>query len=89
MSSALGINFRIPGVDDGDDRLADEILLRITHLHGARSVAGRAHILHAKPAVAAEVFRFFGCHDEFLKKLLSRFARRTLLQSVPIARSYL
>ncbi len=44
-----------PGVDDRDHRLAGVVAAVIAHLRGARAVAERAHVLHAVPAVAAQL----------------------------------
>jgi hypothetical protein len=43
-----------PGVDDGDDRLAHEVVELVAHLQGARAVPERAQVRHAEPAVAAQ-----------------------------------
>ncbi len=48
-----------PRVDDGDHRLAHVIRRVVTHLRGARTVAERAQIVHAVPAVAAKLLRCF------------------------------
>ena len=53
-----------PGIDDRDHRLAGEILARVTHLQRARTMAERAQILGAEPAMAAQLVRLFTgtCH---------------------------
>ena len=46
-----------PGVDDGDHRLAGEVLMRIAHLQRTRAVPEGAQVVDAEPAAAAQVFR--------------------------------
>jgi hypothetical protein len=48
--------YAAPGVDDADDRLADEFLMPVAHLQHARTVAEGAKIVDAEPAMAAELF---------------------------------
>ena len=47
-----------PGVDDGDDRLADVVGTRIAHLRGARMMSELAHVVGTEPAVRAELVGF-------------------------------
>ena len=44
-----------PGVEDRDHRLAGVVRARVAHLRGARTVAERAQVVHAVPAVAAQL----------------------------------
>jgi hypothetical protein len=48
-----------PRIDDRDDRLARVVASVKAHLRGARTVAERAQILHAVPAVAAKLLGSF------------------------------
>src|SRR5689334_21186529 len=51
-----------PGVDDPDDRLADVIVGRITHLIHAGAMAERTKVVRQEPARAAQFFGFFTVH---------------------------
>ena len=48
-----------PGVDDGDDRLAEIVAARIAHLRGARMMPELAQVARAEPAVRAQLLGFF------------------------------
>ncbi len=48
-----------PGIDDGDDRLAHPVGVRIAHLQHTRAVAKGAKVVRGKPAGAAEIGRLF------------------------------
>src|SRR3954447_2174760 len=60
-----------PRVEDADHRLAGEILVIVTHLQRARTVAESAHVFDTEPAVRAQLFRFLACHDSFSTPLPS------------------
>ena len=70
-----------PGIDDGDHRLAGEIVRVIAALAQARTVAEGAQVVDAEPAVAAQVLRGFAVgHSAAISGLMaaSRNARSAM-----------
>ena len=67
-----------PRVQDGDDRFAAHLLWRETSLLRARAMTGRAKIVAAKPAVAAQVGGCFArsAHASRSRRRLATGARR-------------
>jgi hypothetical protein len=48
-----------PRVDDGNYGFTLKVLQGVAHLFGAGTMSKRAHIVHAKPAMATKLFRSF------------------------------
>src|SRR5699024_10707001 len=52
----------IVGIDNADDRLADEVLFRVPELLNSRPMPERSQIVDAEPSMTAQCCRFL-CHS--------------------------